>query len=192
MSTVLNSHQLIRVGKKTQNERQRYHHNPLADEESMEDDYESQEDLSGFTDYTGKNETVAGPMKGFVSASSVLNKYETKELEQGSKGGFVTFKTRTFDEPTQEDLAAKRQRAVSIPEHLRRGMPDPLEAHKKTSYDAAKSSSAYASESGRLKAELAELEKQKEATLAKMGGSGNALSSRSSSKPLPTPSLTFK
>merc|ERR1739845_288019 len=125
---------------------------------------------------------VAAPMKGFMKASDVLSKYESKELKQGSKGGFVTFKARIFDDQTSGDLDAKKQRAVSIPEHLRRGMPDPLEAHKKSSENTVKSSRAYASESERLKAELAELEKQKRAALAKLGGSRKALFSRKSSK----------
>jgi len=146
---------------------------------------------ASFTDYAGK--AGVAPLTGFVKASSVLRKYETKELEQGSKGGFVTFKSRTFEEPTQEDRDAKKHRVISIPEHLRRGMPDPLAAHTKPAGETAtKSSSAYASESERLKAELAALQKQKEAALASMGGLRKALSARRSSKFIPTPSLTFK
>mmetsp|Transcript_2221 Transcript_2221/g.4217 ORF Transcript_2221/g.4217 Transcript_2221/m.4217 type:complete len:988 (-) Transcript_2221:221-3184(-) len=198
MSAVVNSHRLMHAGRKTQNEVKKYHHNPLADEESLEGDYGSDDFLGrdeGLLGITEEDETVSDPKKAFVKASSVLKKYETKELGQGKMGGFVNFKSRTFDEPSQEDLDAKRNRAVSIPQHLRSGMPDPLAAHKKASVDKAaglKSSSSQASESERLAAELAELDKQRAAMLAKMGGSRNALSSRSASKFSPPPSLTFK
>jgi len=191
MSTVVNSHLLLRAGKQAQNKGPKFHHNPLADEKIAEDEYDVDADLTSFTDYAGK--AGVAPLTGFVKASSVLRKYETKELEQGSKGGFVTFKSRTFEEPTQEDRDAKKHRVISIPEHLRRGMPDPLAAHTKPAGETAtKSSSAYASESERLKAELAALQKQKEAALASMGGLRKALSARRSSKFIPTPSLTFK
>lgn len=131
--------------------------------------------------------------KGFVKASAVLSKYEAKELEQGKKGGFVNFKTRTFDEPTQEDLEAKRYRAVSVPQHLRKSIPDPLAQHNKMpKEEGLKKSSSYASEAERLQAELAELAKQKAAALAKMGGSLKSLSSRQTSKPIAPPPLTFK
>lgn len=200
MSTVANSHRLMHAGRNERNKGKKYHHNPL-DEESLEGDYGSDdflgndEGLLGFTDYApaGEREMATDRKKGFVKASVVLSKYEAKELEQGKKGGFVNFKTRTFDEPTQEDLDAKRYRAVSVPEHLKKAMPDPLARHSKVTKEAGlKKSSSYASEAERLQAELAELEKQKAAALAQMGGSLKSLSSRRTSKSLPPPPLTFK
>ena len=191
MSAVVNSQRSMHAGMKRQNKAQKYHHNPLADEQSMEDEDASYDDTFGFTDDAEQDIAATGPMRGFEKASAVLKKYETKELAQGAKGGFVTFKARTFDEPTQEDLDTRKQRVVHVPDHLRRGMPDPFQAPKTPSNHAtAKGSNAYASESARLKAELAELEKQKQVALALMGGSRRALSSRSS-KSLPTPSLSF-
>ncbi|KAL7551933.1 hypothetical protein ACHAWF_015156 [Thalassiosira exigua] len=202
MIAVVNSHRLMHAGKKTQGEK-KFHHNPLEDEESLGDDYGSDDFLGGdygtlgITNYAGEDQLSSNMFtkKGFVKASSVLDKYEAMECQGGKKGGFVNFKTKTFDESSKEDLDAKTIRSVNIPEHLRKGMPDPLAAHKKASNDGKasglKSSSSYASEAERLKAELAELQRQKEAALAKMEGLGS-LSSRSSAKSLPTPSLSFK
>jgi len=199
MSAVVNSHRLIHTGRKQQSEGKKYHHNPLADEESLEDDYGaddflgSDEGLLGLADYEGGDNVISDPKKGFVKAALVLNKYEAKEIgvEQGKKGGFVNFKTRTFNESTEEDLDAKKHRVVNIPEHLRKNLPDPLAAHKKAPTKTKaelKSSTSYASEAERLKAELEELQKQKAAALAAMGG----LRKRAAPKSLPTPTLSFK
>jgi hypothetical protein len=196
MSVVVNSHRLIRgVGGERKKEGEKYHHDPLADDERLADDYGLEDDylgndesLMGITDYAGGDDSISSTTtkpKGFVKASSVLSKYEAMEYEamecqQGKKGGFVHYKTKLLDKPTY--------RAVNIPDHLRSGMPDPLASHKKTqgSTDAGlKSSSSYASESERLKAEIEELGKQKEAAL-------RSLSSRGSSQTLPTPNLSFK
>lgn len=204
MSAVANSHRLMRAGedkrKKVDN---KYHHNPLADDEGLADDYGLEDDylgndegLSEIMNYAGDDDLISSTttkQKGFVKASSVLSKYEameyeTMECQEGKKGGFVNYKTRSLDRPRQEDPDAKRYRAVSIPDHLRGGMPDPLAAHKKTACPmeaGLKSSSLYASESERLKAEIEDLRKQQEAALT-------CLSSRSSSQTLPTPSLSFK
>lgn len=203
VSTVVNSHRMMHTGQREQREEKKYHHNPLADDESLEDDYvddfigQEDEGLLGITDYAGEDERISDPLptkKGFVKASSVLSKYDTLECQQGKKGGlggFVNFKTRTF-EPEQGDPDAKTHRVVNIPEHLRKGLPDPFAASSDKKATGLKSSQAYASESERLKAELDELQKQKAAALAKMGGM-NSLSARAaSSKTLPTPSLSFK
>lgn len=196
MSTVVNSHKMMHnAGKR---EAKKYHHNPLADEESVEGDYGTDDFFGsddghlGITGRLREDEMPSNsmPKTGFVKASSVLSKYETLECQQGKKNGFVNFKTRTFDEPTQEDMDAKRNRVINVPQHMRRGLPDPLAAQKKAP-EKEKSSTAYASEADKLKAELEELQKQKAAMLAKMGGSVKGLSSRSS-KPLPAPSLSFK
>jgi len=74
---------------------------------------------------------------------------------------------------------------------LRKNLPDPLAAHKKAPTKTKaelKSSTSYASEAERLKAELEELQKQKAAALAAMGG----LRKRAAPKSLPTPTLSFK
>ena len=207
MSVVVNSHRLIRgVRDERKKEGEKYHHDPTADDErladdsGLEDDYlgnvGNDEGLMGITDYPGEDDLISATTskpKGFMKASSVLSKYEAMEYEamecqQGKKGGFVNYKTRSLDKPTQDDPDAKRYRAVNIPDHLRSGMPDPLASHKNTprATDAGlKSSSSYASESERLKAEIEELRKQKEAALS-------SLSSRGSSQTLTTPSLSFK
>jgi hypothetical protein len=126
---------------------------------------------------------------GFAKASSVLSKYETLECQEGKKGGFVKYKQKTLDNPREDDSDTKVYRAVTIPEHLRSSMPDPLAAHTKKSSSSLSavggSSSSYASESDRLKAELEELRRQRETALSN-------LPSRSSSQTLPTPSLSFK
>jgi len=201
MSAVANSHRLMHHAKKKGQEPKKFHHNPLDDEESLgdhrgsDDFFGRDEGLLGITNYTGDDIVASGPKKGFVKASSVLNKFDTMECQQGKKGGFVNFKSKTFEEQSQEEADGKKHRAINIPEHLRKGAPDPLAGHKKASKSKApelKSSSSYASEAEKLKAELEELKKQREAALAKMGGSLKSLSSRSSYKPLPPPSLLFK
>ena len=198
MSTVVNSHVLLNEKPKGK----KFHHNPLYDEESLEDDYGTDDfigeddGLLGITNYAGEDELPSSDPKpqkgGFVKASSVLGKYEKLECQEGKTNGFVNFKTRTLNEPTEEDVDAKKKRAIYVPEHLRKGLPDPFASKKapnKTS--ELKSSSSYASASERIKAELAELQKQKEALKAKMGGSFPSRNS-STSKALPTPSLSFK
>ncbi|KAL3806852.1 hypothetical protein ACHAXA_008240 [Cyclostephanos tholiformis] len=208
MSAVVNSHRLMRAGRvKSMNEGKKYHHDPLADNEGPIDDHILEDDdyfgnddgLLGITDHVGEDEFTSSSkttkQRGFVKASQVLSKYEAmeydiKECQQGKKGGFVNYKARSFDKPRQDDESdAKRYRAVDIPEHLRSGMPDPLEAHKKmphtTMNGELKSSSSYASESDRLRAEIENLRKQKEAELS-------CLSSRSSAPTLAVPTLSFK
>lgn len=190
MSSVVNSHRLISAGNKHRNEGKKYHHNPLDDEESLDDNaYGSEDDFFGgdsglgITDCARADEMPAPlPKKGgggFVKASSVLNKYEKLECQgQGGKAnGFINFKKRTFDEPTQDDIDAKKKRAtVNVPEHLRRNLPDPFAAFKKAGKEkkVAKSSSTYASESERMKAELEELKKQRAEALAKMSSSSKS------------------
>ena len=199
MSTVVNSHRLLNEQPKGK----KFHHNPLYDEESLEDDYGTDDfiggddGLLGITNYAGEDELPSDldpkPQKGgFVKASSVLGKYEKLECQEGKTNGFVNFKTRTFNEPTDQDVDAKKNRAISVPEHLRKGLPDPFASKKAPSKTSElKSSTSYASASERIKAELAELQKQKEAALAKMGGSFPSRNS-STNKALPTPSLSFK
>jgi hypothetical protein len=201
MSTVINSHRLIQAGRS-----EKFHHNPL-DDESMEGDDGSYDDflgndegLLGISDNAGLNETTSSEpiqkVRGFAKASSMLSKYAKMECQEGKKGGFVNFKTRTFNEPnTQDNVDAKRYRAVTIPEHLRDGMPDPLAAHNnKTNVgkEVSRTSCSHVSESERLKAELAELQKQKEEALAKMGGSVKSGKPRGAFQALHTPSLSFK
>lgn len=194
MSAVVNSHRLLHAGKNKQHKGQKFHHNPLADEESLEDDGSDDflggdDGLLGITDCAGADELPSNPMPkgGFMKASSVLGKYDKMECEKGKANGFVTFKTRIFDEPTQEDIDSKKQRAVNIPQHLRKNLPDPFAAKQAAGKKAElKSSSAHASTSDRLKKELEELEKQKGAALAILSSRGG------SSKNLPTPSLSFK
>ena len=112
---------------------------------------------------------------------------QSMECQAGKKGGFVNFKTRTFDDES-EDRDAKRNRPVVIPEHLRKNMPDPLAAsyNKSATSSELKTGSSYASEVERLKAEIETLQKAKAEALAKM----KADTSRSSA--LSAPSLSFK
>lgn len=110
------------------------------------------------------------------------------ECQQGKKGGFVNFKTRTFNEDHEE--APKKQQCVEIPAHLRSNMPDPhAGSYKKTSQEyAPKTQSA-----SDLQAQIDELNKQREkaradalAILASRGGTST------SSSGLSVPSLSFK
>lgn len=105
-----------------------------------------------------------------MKASSVLKKYETLECQQGKKDGFINFKTRTVEEPSDDGGVAKRM-PVNIPVHLRAGLPDPLAGSysNKANSSEKKSSSHYASEAERLKQELEELNRQRAAAKAKLG-----------------------
>ncbi len=196
MASVVNSHRLIHAGRKDkQFGEKKFHHNPLGDGESVLDDDGSYDDFLGYddellrvTDNAAEDESVPEParkMQGFAKASSMLRKYATLECQEGKKGEFVNFKRRTFDQSTTEDIDGKKYRAVSIPNHLRVGMPDPLAAHNATS---SRMDDAFRTTSSSLQAELAELQKKKAEALEKMGGSLK-LSSR---KVLHTPSLSFK
>jgi len=199
MSAVVNSHVLMRAGRANDTkEGKKYHHDPTADDESLIDDYGLDDDffgnddnydgLGGVSEYAGDDKLTSSSaatikQMGFAKASSVLSKYETLECQEGKKGGFVKYKKKTFDNPREEEVDTKVYRAVTIPEHMRSGMPDPLAAHAKKS--SRGSSSSYASESDRLKAELEELRQQRETALSN-------IPQRNSSQTLPTPSLSFK
>jgi len=193
MGAVVNSQRLLHQSKHS--DEKPFHHNPLESDESQDDDSEyndfldNDDGLLQTTDYIGKDDLPSGlpPKKGFVKASSVLNKYQSMECQAGKKGGFVNFKTRTFDDES-EDRDAKRNRPVVIPEHLRKNMPDPLAAsyNKSATSSELKTGSSYASEVERLKAEIETLQKAKAEALAKM----KADTSRSSA--LSAPSLSFK
>ncbi len=190
-----------------------------SQDENESDDYLGGNDEPfGFSEFDQFNDTQTEPnQKGFVKASKVLNKYEVsywalfngystsivlsiarfttcqmKECQTGKKGGFVNFKTRTFEQ-SDEDKEARRLRPVEIPEHLRKNMPDPLAGAYKKKGDGeknadAKPSEAYASEAERLKAELEALKKEKALFLEKMKQSR----STGPSTPLSAPSLAFK
>lgn len=201
MSTVINSHRLIHAGRKdNQSGEKNFYNNPMEDGESLGDDDGSYDDFLGYdeellgvTDNVGQDDVIPEParkMQGFAKASSMLSMYAKMECQEGKTGGFVNFKTKTLDALPQEEMDGKKYRAVSIPNHLRVGMPDPLAAHNmtKTRPDGASSTSGV-SESDRLQAELAELEKKKAEALAKMGGSLKGVSTR---KALHAPSLSFK
>ena len=159
----------------------KYHHNPTASDESI-GDYESDDGfgmkrddgLLGITSYAGEDEmTQEPPAKkgGFAKASSVLNKYEQMECQQGKMGGFINFKTRTVEEPSEDDGVAKKSKPVNIPAHLRSGLPDPLAGsyNNKAKSSEKKSSSHYASEAERLKHELEELDRKRAAAKSRFG-----------------------
>ena len=205
MSAVVNSHVLMRAGRANDTkEGKKYHHDPTADDESLIDDYGLDDDyfgyddnydgLGGISEYAGDDNLTSSSaatikQMGFAKASSVLSKYETLECQEGKKGGFVKYKTKSLDNPREEEVGTKIYRAVTIPEHMRSGMPDPLAAHAKKSSSSLSvvggSSSSYACESDRLKAELEELRRQRETALSN-------IPQRNSSQTLPTPSLSFK
>ncbi len=159
----------------------KYHHNPTASDDSL-GEYEPDDGfgmgrddgLLGITSYAGEDEMLQEPpakKAGFVKASSVLKKYETLECQQGKKDGFINFKTRTVEEPSEDVGIAKKSKPVNIPAHLRAGLPDPLAGsyNNKAISSEKKSSSHYASEAERLKKELEELNRQRAAAKAKLG-----------------------
>ena len=162
----------------------KYHHNPTASDESL-GEYESDdgfgmgwdEGLLGITSYAGDDEMIQEPpikKGGFLKASSVLKKYmehDTVECHQGKKNGFINFKTRTVEEPSEDDRGGKTIKPVSIPAHLRLGMPDPLAGsyNNNAKSNEKKSSAQYASEAERLKQELEELNRKRAEARARLG-----------------------
>jgi len=189
MSAVINS----RRAKPKQDEK-KFHCNPLESDESL-DGYESDgfhgayDELLDSAEYAGNEKFAAatGPQKtnGFVKASSVLGKYEKMECQEGKKGGFVNFKTRTFND--DNECIERKQRPIEIPAHLRGNMPDP---HASSYKKATQEKAPKAQSSDEIKAELEELkrtrEAKREAMLKSLGGNSQATSS------LPVPSLYFK
>jgi len=177
-SAVVNSQKSWHAHRKNASEK-KYHHNPTASDESL-GEYESDdgfgmgrdEGLLGITSYAGDDEMIQEPPArkgGFMKASSVLKKYETLECQQGKRNGFINFKTRTVEEPSEDDGVAKMSKPVSIPAHLRSGLPDPLAAHNKAKTNEKKTSSQYASEAERLKQELEELNRKRAEARARLG-----------------------
>lgn len=113
------------------------------------------------------------------------------ECQEGKKNGFVNFKTRTFND--EDKNSEKRQRHVEIPIHLRSAMPDPHAGSytKSSQQGSLQSSSSYASEAERLRAEADAAKKELEAKRAEMLQSIGKTSQASSSV-LSVPSLSFK
>jgi len=102
--------------------------------------------------------------------------------ENESKGGFVKF-TSTSAKP----------QTVSIPEHLRSGLPDPLAhlANKKAALSASKSGGRVTGDSARLKAELAKLQKKRQETALRIKALNAKAKASSTLAPPPPPSLAF-
>jgi hypothetical protein len=110
-----------------------------------------------------------------MNTNSILDKYETMEEREGSRG-FVTFKSN-------------RPQTVSIPEHLRSSnLPDPL-AHLTNKKTAAKPTATNPRDSDRLKAELLKLQAQREQTALRLREMQKSKSS--SIAPPPPPSLAL-
>jgi hypothetical protein len=108
-----------------------------------------------------------------MNTNSILDKYETMEEREGSRG-FVTFKSN-------------RPQTVSIPEHLRSSnLPDPL-AHLTNKKTAAKPTATNPRDSDRLKAELLKLQAQREQTALRL----REMQKSKSSSIAPPPSLAL-
>jgi ATP-dependent DNA helicase RecQ len=120
---------------------------------------------------------------GFRKASSILSKYESLECQENQSDGFVNFRSK---ETTDE-----KQRHIAIPEHLRKGLPDPLShLEAKATKDVVQTSSDLANKAQALRDNLAKLKTEREARL-------KAIQAKASSKaarppPPPPPSLAFK
>mmetsp|Transcript_20249 Transcript_20249/g.44215 ORF Transcript_20249/g.44215 Transcript_20249/m.44215 type:complete len:1139 (+) Transcript_20249:36-3452(+) len=104
----------------------------------------------------------ARSLGGFVKASTILDKYEQMEVAGTKKsggGGFINFRAR--------DSSAK-----AIPEHLRRGAPDPLQSFykPKAAKKASEGSKALKSQIEKMEQELAREEAELEARKAKLLG----------------------
>ena len=103
------------------------------------------------------------------------------ECLEGKKGGFVNFKTRTFND--DNECIERKHRPVEIPAHLRGNMPDP---HASSYKKAIQENAPKKQSSDEIKAELEALNRKREAMLKSLGGNSQASSSSS------VPSLSFK
>ncbi|EJK44405.1 hypothetical protein THAOC_37057 [Thalassiosira oceanica] len=192
MSAVVGSRKMS-----SQQKEKKYHHNPLDDEDEKgaDEDYfgsiDASDDLGVFS-YQPDDAMPQPPKSCFVKASAVIGHYQKLEIQEAqprvrtSMGGFVNFKMRQFEKPTEEYIDAKRGRA-EIPEHLRARMPDPHAADYEKAAQAKaeqKSSSAYKSEAERLRAELEELERMKVKLMGQAGLSTSLPKSKSISVPM--------
>ena len=199
MSAVVGSRKMS-----TRQEERKYHHDPLADDEEDEDEKGADDDFLGSDDLGVFSYQPEDPMPqpsrgGFVKASAVIGRYKKLEVQEVQSrarttvppsGGFVNFKMRQFENPTDEDVEAKRGRA-EIPEHLRARLPDPHAADYEKAAKAKaeqKSSRTYHSEAARLRAELEELERMKKELMGQAG----LTTTLPKSKPIPAPTLSFK
>ena len=98
----------------------------------------------------------------FVKASSILDKYEMMECQESNSNGFVRFRQKS-DTTTQKPAST-----VTIPDHLRAALPDPLKHYEKKEQKNAttkKSSAEHAKETARLKEDLAKLKAEREARM---------------------------
>jgi len=96
------------------------------------------------------------------------------------KSGFVNFKSK---------VDGTKPQTVSIPEHLRANLPDPL-AHLTNKKPAApKAAPRVAGDSERLQAELAKLQAQREQTALRLKALKSKVKASSARLPPPPPSL---
>jgi superfamily II DNA/RNA helicase len=110
------------------------------------------------------------PGRGFVKASSILAKYEVLECQENNSNGFFRFRSKS-----QPQDVAKPVTIVTIPEHLRAGLPDPWQhLNKKPSGPSnnnnnkafeLKSSAEHAQATSQLKEDLAKLQAEREMRL---------------------------
>ena len=97
-----------------------------------------------------------GSVQGFVSASSVLKKYEEMEVKSTGKGlgGFVKFRQRDF-------------KMATLPEHLRKNAPDPLASfYKPKDQEKHESSKEIRAKLEQMRAELDKKRKESAERLA--------------------------
>lgn len=101
------------------------------------------------------------------------------------KTGFVNFKSN-------DRLEAKPQ-TVSVPEHLRSNLPDPLAhlAKKKPAVPASSADARFQGNSDRLKAEFAKLQSQREQTALRLKALKSKVKASSARMPPPPPSLAM-
>jgi superfamily II DNA helicase RecQ len=103
-------------------------------------------------------------MGGFKSAKDVLSHYEAMECK-GQKNGFVTFKKSSkfskFDDTSDEEKTDRKSTTVKIPEHMRAKLNKAAKA-KPVNVPKSKGSKEYRSAADKLRAELAEIERQQQ------------------------------
>lgn len=150
----------------------------------------------------GMFEEVAAPFSS-ANDASILDKYEVRTgfarycivasrsltsscaffqaMEDREKNGdFVHFKSNS--------ASSSKPQIVSIPEHLRENLPDPL-AHLTKKKPAAPATTTKTGDSSRLKAELAKLKAQREQTALRLKELAARTKASSARLPPPPPSL---
>jgi len=119
----------------------------------------------GITSYkSNSSNSFSSKPSGFKSAKDVLSQYQAMEKSKGQKNGFVTFKKSLTLKSTDDDneMLSSKNTSINVPNHLRKKMRLSQNTDSKANESTNLGSKEYRSAADKLRAELAELQRQKE------------------------------